>query len=101
MADQHLVADGGFSERAAERFVIKQRVVSESARSARRIQDAAFHRPAKRANEFAILHEGDYAHESRPAVSNAGQALQQDRVVVCVCRFGTRVARRMNPRRAA
>ena len=48
MAHQHLVADGRFAEGAAERLVVEQRIVAESAGAARRVQDPAFHRAAKR-----------------------------------------------------
>ena len=47
MADRQLPLRRGFAERAAERRVIEQRIVPESMRPARLLQDAAFHRAAE------------------------------------------------------
>jgi len=87
MAHQHLVANGRLPEGAAEGFVVEQRVISESTRSARRFQYAAFHRASKCSDQVAALDQSNDADESRLPVSNAVQPLQQERVVVGIGRF--------------
>ena len=82
MADLHFLLIRGFAEGAAERLVIKQRIVAESVLAARlRSDDAAFDDAAKRLHQLAIAHQRDHAHEPRRAIRHAAHPLEQQLVV--------------------
>ena len=77
-----LSLDGRFAEGAAERFVVKQRIVAEAVRgraASSRMRPST--EPRNVCTTFAVLHQRDHAHESRRAIRDAAQPLQQQRVV--------------------
>jgi len=100
MAYQHLVADERLAKSASEGCVVEQRIVSESARAAWRIQNVALYLSAKKVDQLAILDERDNTDKPRCPIGVPCHSLQQERIVVGVGGFRTGVARRIHSGRA-
>jgi len=98
MAHQHFISNGRFSEGAAERLVIKQRVIPESSGPARRIQDPPLNRSAKGPSQLALFHQSDYADKSRRPVCDAVQPFEQQCIVFSIRCVRSRETRRMHAR---
>jgi len=81
MADAHFRRRIRLAKRAAERFIVKQRIVSEPVRSARLMSDAAFHFASKCSDKLAIAYQCDHANESRRAIFDAAQLLEEPLVI--------------------
>jgi hypothetical protein len=64
MADGVLPRVIRFAESAAEELMVKQRIVSESVRTTRFMDDPAFDRAAKSPDQLATSHQSDRTHES-------------------------------------
>src|SRR5262249_42980686 len=100
MTEREFLLGGRFAERAAEGRAEKKRVVTEAARSAGLVDNGAFHRTAIHVDP-PFLHKRDRAYESRDAVRNAAQFLQQQTVVRIVGGAWPGEARRIDAGRSA
>jgi len=81
MAHAHLRRGIRLAKRAAERLVIKQRIVPEPVRSARLVSNAPLYFTSKVLDELAGAHQCDYANESRRPIFNAAHLVQQPFVI--------------------
>src|SRR5208282_2882223 len=81
MTDGQLTFRGRFAERAAERRIVEQRIVAETMRPARLLQDRTFHCAAKSLAQTPAIRERNHANESCGAVTHATEALQQQLIV--------------------
>src|ERR1022692_255353 len=81
VADRQLTLRRRLAERAAKRRIVEQRVVAESMRPARLLQDPTLHRAAKRPEQAPTIHQRNHANESRGTAAHAAHSLQQQPVV--------------------
>jgi len=71
MTHAHLRFRIRFAKSAAERFVVKKRIVPESVRSAWLMNYSTLHYASECSYRFAVEDERDYAQESRGAISHS------------------------------
>src|SRR5579863_2845070 len=81
MADAHLRFGGGLAKGAAERLVIKYRIVAEAVRAARLFNHAAFDFASKCLRFIARAHQRDYADESGGAIFYAAKLVEEPGVI--------------------
>ena len=77
MADLHLLFDRRLAKRAAEGFVIEQRIVPETPGTSRTIKDASFDRAPESADELRVFDERDHADKPGRAISGTSQPIKQ------------------------
>src|SRR5579871_759217 len=96
MAHGKLLLGRTLAKSAPERWVIKQRVVSESVLPTRFGNDYAFDRAMKDSDQPLSFHQCDHAHEPRGTLRNTCQFFQKQPVVLYVRRIRPGEPRRVD-----
>src|SRR5438034_8926426 len=76
VAHGHFFFHRNLSERPAVRRVVEQRIVAESLRAARLLENRSFDDTAKRATQLSAVNQRDHANETRAPVVAAPQIPQ-------------------------
>src|ERR1700690_173382 len=101
MTYRQLAVTAYFAERAAEGWVVEQRVVPEAVGPARGIEDDTFHHASKRVQQAALLSQGDRADEPPATLLAIAEPLDHQAIVLLVGRMRSGEARRKHSGRAA
>ena len=100
MTDRESFLVRKFRKRTVQRRIKKQWIVAEAARASRRSENAAVHRAFHRFEQPTRLGHGQNADIACTSILAPGQIRQEQCVVRCVGGARTRVAGRIDPRRA-
>src|SRR6185312_3985624 len=100
MAHRELLLFACLAKGAAEGRIKKQRVIAETAGSARLIHNDAFYRPFVEHWHARRLYQSDYANEARGPVAHAAQFFDEQQVVAFIGSAWSGEASRIDSRRA-